>query len=175
MRGRGEKRVVNQILPVTGEFLAAHHLGFHRAMPAPRCSQQGVVAHLHGITVANGNFRDVQPPERLHQAKAGFVIHGQAMARHSAAIGGGQPNAFGFHDQVAHRQHQPARDGHATAGPFGAQCVRRKGVGRDVCAQCHDTTQRRFQVEPVIGRAGLQVLWNVAVGFGHVCLRQGAS
>ncbi len=124
----------------------------------PAAASRPALPTSHGVAVADRHFRHAELAERLHQAEAGLEIHRQRVARHGPALGGGQPDALGLHHQVAHGQHQAARYADAVAGAFGAQRAGGEGVAGDIGAQADHAAQGGFQVEAVIGGAGLQVL-----------------
>ena len=170
MRRRGEQRVLKQVLPVAGELLSADDARLERAMPAAGGGEQGFGAGLDRPRVTELDRRQGKPAERLHQPKAGFLVHGQGVAGHDAAVRGAEPDRLRLGDQVGHGEHQAAVDHHAAAGALGAERTGREGVERDARAQADDAAQRRVQIERVVVGVRLQVGRNVPVHFRHRAL-----
>ena len=72
MRGMGEDRLVQQILPVAGEFLFGGDLACDRAGAAAGAAQYHAVADFARGGRAQRHGIEIDAAERLHQAKAGF-------------------------------------------------------------------------------------------------------
>ena len=130
VRRGGEDRVVQHVFPIAGEFLAADHACLHRMMAAAAGGEHHLVAHLQAVGITHLERRQVEPAQRLHQAEAALLVVGQRMARHRAAIGGGDPDRLRLGDQVADGGDQAALADHdAAARPLGAERARGEGVG----------------------------------------------
>ena len=95
----------------------------------------------------------VEPTERLYQAKATFLIVGQHTAGDRDPVIAGDPNGLGFGDQIPDGQDQAVGvDQHPAAGPFGTEDGCRESVFGNMTAERHHGVQRGLQIKPEILR-----------------------
>ena len=119
--------------------------------PASFGGHNGAVASADPHPDAEIDRRRLQPSERLHETKAGFLVIGEDMPLHGAAALRGEPHRLSLGDQIADRQHQAIlADQNPAAGAFGAECPGGKGVLRDGRAEAEDGAQRAVQIERAI-------------------------
>src|SRR5450755_874097 len=116
MRGVGEDRIVQEILPVTGELLPGGDVAGDRPGAPAGAAQHDAVADLRSGGGTKRQRVEVELAKRLHQPKTAYRIEAERMAFHHAAIAEMQPDRFGLGDQIADGQHQPVIDHDAVAG-----------------------------------------------------------
>ncbi len=152
----GEDGVVQQILPVAGELLARDDAAGDRALAPARAGQDHFFTQRRVPSLGQGQHRDGQGLQRLHQAKAGGLVEAQHMARDLLAFAGGQGDVVGLGDQIADGQDDAVlADQDAVADPLSAQRARGEGVGRHIGVQPHHRRQRPVQVEGIVLRLRL--------------------
>ncbi len=81
VRGRGEDRLVEEVLPVAGKLLARDDARGDRVGDAAAGGGDDAGAGKRGVGVAEGQGRDVDAAERLDQAEAGLLIESDDVAR----------------------------------------------------------------------------------------------
>ncbi len=131
MGRRREERLVEQIFPVTGEFLLRDDAGAHGLLPIAarkedRIAQPGVAG------LAEFHRRQIERAQGLHQAEAAFLIVGKRMGGGDPAGRVGQPYAFRLGDQIADGQNKPAvANDDPASGALGSQDGSRESVLRN--------------------------------------------
>ncbi len=130
MRWRRENRVVEQILPIAGEFLPGDDIRLDR--PPGSVGKHDGIADLGTRCIAEVQRGQIELAQRLHQAESGFLVVGQRMRRNHAPITGRQPDFLGLGDQIADGEHQPVfADDHAAAFAQAAERPGGEGVFGD--------------------------------------------
>ena len=172
MRRRGEDRLVEHVFPIAGEFLLGGDAAGERAGAAAGAADHHALADLGRARGADGQRRQIDRTQRLHQAEAGLLVEGERMAFHHAAVAEMQPDGRGLGDQVADGQHQAVVDQHAVAGALDPQRFGGEAVGRDDRMQTDHRGQRALEIVGIVLRARLRRGWHLPFGQrGHGGLR----
>src|SRR5215472_7549978 len=85
MSGCGKDRSVEHVFPIPGKFLPGDNPCRQCVAAATFSGHDGAVAGADAQADTEFDRRDVQPPERLHEAKATLLIKRQHMPRYRAA------------------------------------------------------------------------------------------
>ena len=169
MGGRREQRMIEQVLPRSGEFTLGENVGLEGVGAAAVTQHDHLVADVDGRGRADGERRQVEAPERLDQAESGDEVVRERMPGDNDAAVRREPDRFGFEDQVTDGQDEPiAANHHAVAGPLGPQnrCGERIIGDRD--PQRDHRVERRREVEAHLAGLRLQLAGKRPVGgFGH--------
>ena len=88
----GEDRLVEDILPVAGEFLLRDDPGRDRAGAPAGARDDDALAKARGLRIAERQRRQVEPAERLHEAEARRLVVAEDVALHGAAVAGHEPD-----------------------------------------------------------------------------------
>jgi hypothetical protein len=155
MRGMGEDRLVQQIFPVTGEFLLCCDMAGNRPRAPAGAAHHDAVADFGSARGAKRQRIEIDMAQRLHQAEAAHGIEAECVAFHHPAVAKMQPDGFRLGNQIADRQHQPVVDHHAIAGALGTQRIGAEGVGRDDRVQADHRRKHPIEIEAVVAGAGL--------------------
>jgi len=155
MRWRHEDGFVQRVLPVASEGLAGDDVPGERMRPPTGSAGHDSAPDLGLVRSAEGQRRQVEPPQRLDQAESGLIVEAEHMPLDRAALAAMNPNRLGFHDQVADGQDQPLVDQDAVSGALGSQGLRRESFGRHQRMQPHHGIERPVQIEAVVPRLGL--------------------
>ena len=131
MRGIGEDRFVQDIFPITGEFLLGGDAAGKRARAPAGTADDDAFADFGGLRRADLKHGQIDFTERLYQAKTGFLVEAKRVTLHHAAIAKMQPYGVGFGDQIANGEYDTIVDQHAVAGALGAQRVGGEGIRRN--------------------------------------------
>ena len=127
-----------------------------------------LVADFQPVRIAQFQRRCVQPAQRLHQAKAGLLVIGQRVARHSPPLGRGNPDRLRLRDQIADGGDQPlVVDDHAAAGALRPKGAGGVSVRRNEGLKIDHGAEGAVQVERVVIRIGLQVRWDLPIFVFH--------
>jgi hypothetical protein len=154
---RGEDRVIEHILPVTGEFLTGNDRRCYRVTPPALGRHDDAVAGADPRFGAKLRRRHRKSPERLDQTESGLLVIGQHMPRDSPANARCEPDRLGLSDQITDRQDQAVlADQDAAAGPLSTQCPGRKSVLRDSGMKPQHGPERPVQVKGIIFRLWLK-------------------
>ena len=152
MRRRGEQRLVEQVFPVAGEFAAREHTRLQRMAAAAVADDEHVVGpdrRIRGRCARSAATSSL--PSGSTSPRPCDRIVGERVAGHDGAGMRGEPDRFGFGDQVADRQHEAVVvDDDAVAGALGAEDRRGERVVRHFDAQSddRDAAQRRGRMGP---------------------------
>src|SRR5882757_2580659 len=106
MGGRREDRLIEQIFPVTREFLLADDARDHRLFAIAASDDDGI-AQFRLARATELQRRQAEPVERLHEPKAGLLIEGERVGRDDAAVCAGEPDALRLGDEIADGQNKP--------------------------------------------------------------------
>ena len=109
MRGIGEDRFVQDIFPITGEFLLGGDAAGKRARAPAGTTDDDAFADFGGLRRAELKHGQIDFTERLYQAKAGFLVEAERVTLHHAAIAKMQPYRVGFGDQIANGEYEHHR------------------------------------------------------------------
>ncbi len=131
VRGIGEDRLVQHILPITGEFLLGGNAAGERSCATAGTADDHAFANFRGFRGACLKRRQIDLAERLHQAKTGFLIRAKRVALHHPAVAEMQPHGVGLGDQIANGENKAIIDQHAIAGTFSAERISREGILRN--------------------------------------------
>src|SRR3954451_16608204 len=101
MRGIGEDRLVQQILPVTGKLLLGCDLAGNGPRTAAGAAHYDSIANLRGARGTKRQRIEIDAAERLYQAEAAFGIEAESVTFHNAPIPEMQPHRLGFGDEIA--------------------------------------------------------------------------
>ena len=107
MWGRGEKRLVQQVFPVAGEFALGDHIGRRHHGGAAEARHQDRIALPNVGRLAERERLDPQGLDRLDEAEAGLMIVADDIGGHGASRVGDELRRMRLDHQIADRQHQP--------------------------------------------------------------------
>src|ERR1700722_16319328 len=156
MRGIGEERLVEQILPMAGEFLPGGDVAGDRARASAGAADPHAVADLGGRGRAERQRGAIDVAKPLHQSETGHRIKAERMAFDHAAIAEMKPHGFGLGDEIADGEHQSVVDHDAIARALGAQRVCAEGVRGDDRMQADHRGKHAIEIETVVARARLK-------------------
>ena len=137
MHRRGEDRLVEHVFPISGELLLGDDPRRDRMLPAAGPGHDDALSGRRRARFTQRQNRQVETPQRLHQSEAGLLVIGEHMAGNHFAFVSGEPDRFGFHDEVADRQRHAVADQHRIAAAFGAQRFRGERVRGHDRVQVH--------------------------------------
>src|SRR5437868_7316375 len=156
MRGIGEDRLVQKILPVAGKLLLGRDLAGDGARTSAGAAHYDSIADFRGARGTKRQRIEIDAAERLYQAEAAFGIEAQRVTFHNAPISEMKPDRLGFSNEIADGQHQPILDQDAVARAFGAECFRAESIWRDDRMQPDHRRKHTVQVKTVVARARLK-------------------
>ncbi len=112
MEGGGEDRLIEHVFPIASELLLGHDFGQH--LVATTVDDRADIAPPGGIRAAEAQGRQVEVTKGLHQPKTGLLVVSDHMRRDYPLIMSGQPDFFGFGDEIADGEDQAIIVDHRT-------------------------------------------------------------
>ena len=153
--GRGEDRLLQEILPVAREFPLEDDLRRHRLRDAPVSGEHHVVSLGERVGGPEGEAGHRKALERLHQGEPRLLIVGDDVGRDGDIRIVDDPHRLGLGDEIADGEDEPGVvDRDSVSRPLGPENGGGHRILGDVRPERHHRAQHPVKVERHLFRGG---------------------